>query len=391
MKETKTTVEETVNRITTTSVMDVMNKCLTDSMQLGMNLFYEPGTVVDDISTLTTEEWKAQRCQGIGGSDCSVIMGVNKWKSPVRLWLEKTGQAVAENVDWKKQFTFDCGHVMEPAIANAFSAMTDFKVGSDNRMLRHPSYPWMIGDLDGICFDQSGQKCGLEFKTTSPDNKRYWVGGILGQGAVCPKPEYICQVRHYMSVANIYRYYLICSFSNNAEDLCVIRIDRDMKEEKRLIEAEAQFWNQYVITGIRPPVTTLRADEFKDVIMPSLVDEKLSSTPVSLSSNGKSSLEELLKLTDEKKLLDEKAKKVEERMSALQMQILEELKTCSSSIGYVELPNGEKAVAKIEESNGRSSVDTKKLKSVYPEVYSDVYKPGKSSKKLKTWKQVKEL
>lgn len=38
------------------------------------------------------EEWLEYRKQGIGGSDASVVCGINRYKSPVELWMEKTNQ-----------------------------------------------------------------------------------------------------------------------------------------------------------------------------------------------------------------------------------------------------------------------------------------------------------
>ena len=37
------------------------------------------------------EEWLNARKKGIGGSDAACIIGLNKYKSNVRLWDEKTG------------------------------------------------------------------------------------------------------------------------------------------------------------------------------------------------------------------------------------------------------------------------------------------------------------
>ena len=37
-------------------------------------------------------DWLEYRKQGIGGSDASVVCGINRYKSPVELWLDKTGQ-----------------------------------------------------------------------------------------------------------------------------------------------------------------------------------------------------------------------------------------------------------------------------------------------------------
>ena len=45
-----------------------------------------------DTSRMSREEWLKVRTQGIGGSDVSVIAGINPYRSVYQLWLEKTGQ-----------------------------------------------------------------------------------------------------------------------------------------------------------------------------------------------------------------------------------------------------------------------------------------------------------
>lgn len=46
--------------------------------------------VVVKTNNLTKEEWLKYRTHGIGGSDVSVIAGINPYKSVYQLWLEKT-------------------------------------------------------------------------------------------------------------------------------------------------------------------------------------------------------------------------------------------------------------------------------------------------------------
>ena len=41
---------------------------------------------------LPHEKWLEYRRLGVGGSDASVICGINRWKSPIELWMEKTKQ-----------------------------------------------------------------------------------------------------------------------------------------------------------------------------------------------------------------------------------------------------------------------------------------------------------
>ena len=48
---------------------------------------------------LSHEEWLKYRTQGIGGSDVSILAGINPFKSVHQLWLEKTGQVELEEGD----------------------------------------------------------------------------------------------------------------------------------------------------------------------------------------------------------------------------------------------------------------------------------------------------
>ena len=48
--------------------------------------------VLASTENMSYEDWLEHRKLGIGGSDASVVCGINKYKSPVELWLDKTGQ-----------------------------------------------------------------------------------------------------------------------------------------------------------------------------------------------------------------------------------------------------------------------------------------------------------
>ncbi|MDR3541878.1 MAG: YqaJ viral recombinase family protein [Desulfosporosinus sp.] len=48
--------------------------------------------VLVSTQNMSKEEWLQWRTKGIGGSDASVACGLNRYKSPVELWMEKTGQ-----------------------------------------------------------------------------------------------------------------------------------------------------------------------------------------------------------------------------------------------------------------------------------------------------------
>ena len=46
-----------------------------------LNLNYEPDVLVEDITTLSHDEWKLYRTLGIGGSDAAAVCGISPWKT----------------------------------------------------------------------------------------------------------------------------------------------------------------------------------------------------------------------------------------------------------------------------------------------------------------------
>ena len=48
--------------------------------------------ILANTENIPYEEWLELRKKGIGGSDASIVCGINKYKSPVELWLDKTEQ-----------------------------------------------------------------------------------------------------------------------------------------------------------------------------------------------------------------------------------------------------------------------------------------------------------
>ena len=62
--------------------------------------------------------WMKLRNSGIGGSDAGVIAGLNRWKSPYQLWLEKTGQVEPEDLSDNEYVYW--GTVLEQVVADSY-------------------------------------------------------------------------------------------------------------------------------------------------------------------------------------------------------------------------------------------------------------------------------
>ena len=55
-----------------------------------------PANVLVSTEGMSYSDWLDYRRRGIGGSDASVVCGINCYKSPVELWMEKTNQLQAQ-------------------------------------------------------------------------------------------------------------------------------------------------------------------------------------------------------------------------------------------------------------------------------------------------------
>ena len=90
------------------------------------------------------EEWLNARKKGIGGSDASVILGFNPWKTPFELYIEKTSGEIRE-VDNEAVYW---GNVLEDIVAEEFTKRTGKKVRRRNQIFKHKEYDWMIANID---------------------------------------------------------------------------------------------------------------------------------------------------------------------------------------------------------------------------------------------------
>ena len=84
--------------------------------------------VLAKTSDMEKEEWLEHRRKGIGGSDAAAILGMNPWKSPMDVWLEKTGEFTRT----MKRTKDVLGTVLEDIVAREFMARTGLKVRRRN-------------------------------------------------------------------------------------------------------------------------------------------------------------------------------------------------------------------------------------------------------------------
>jgi len=88
--------------------------------------------VLTSTENLSREQWLAYRNLGIGGSDAPVVCGLNKYKSPLELWAEKTGQHLPKDAGEPAYW----GTRLESLIRDEFAIRTGIKVITVNQILQ---------------------------------------------------------------------------------------------------------------------------------------------------------------------------------------------------------------------------------------------------------------
>lgn len=309
-----------------------------------------------NVTTLTHKEWLEWRKKGIGGSDAGAICGMNKYRSPIAVYLDKTADEVVEK---PMNEAMRLGHDFEDYVKTRWMEETGKKAVRENYMLQHDEFPWMLADIDRRVV---GENAGLECKTCSP----YAAGKWENDGI---PPEYLIQCLHYMAVTGADRWYLACLILQQGMEFRVI--ERDEEAIKNLIQIEKDFWENNVLKHEMPaPDGSDAADEALTMLYPDSDPEKEVVEIEDLSLDRYDEINMLISdLTKEKK------------------QIEQSIKT--------EMKNAERAnldgrAISWKSCSGREGVDTKRLKKDHPDLYEEYKKVGKPYRRFTISKAPKE-
>lgn len=187
------------------------------------------------------EEWLEERRKSIGGSDAAALVGMNSCVSPYMLWVDKTGRLPPKEDNEAMRL----GRDLESYVARRFTEKTGKKVHVCSEFLKNPTYPFAHANIDRKV---TGEHAGLECKTTSIMNLSKFKNGEYPE-------NYYAQCVHYLAVTGFDRWYLaVLVLGKGFYDFT---IERDEDEINTLMKVEKDFWDNYVIPDIPPPVDGL--------------------------------------------------------------------------------------------------------------------------------------
>jgi putative phage-type endonuclease len=194
---------------------------------------------------LTQKQHEARR-HGIGASDAASVLGIDPWRTPLELWLEKVG--LAQKQDDRFGTPMYWGNLLESAVADAYQDLMGVKVRKSLITLKHRQHDFIICHLDRKI---EGQRKILECKTSFSREK--W-----GEPGTDEVPfNYLIQVQHQMAVTGYDEADIAVLISGNEFRYYTIQRDEDII--RRIVEAENEFWYEHVLSDL-PPEPSCRKD-----------------------------------------------------------------------------------------------------------------------------------
>jgi putative phage-type endonuclease len=181
--------------------------------------------------------WLKERQIGIGGSDVGAILGVNKYKTPFQVYLEKTEPITEVSEQFESAYW---GDQLEEVVAKEFEKRTGKKVRRDRKHYKHKDYPFMVANIDRRVV---GENAILECKTANQYLTKDWEDEEI-------PASYLLQVQHYMFVTGAEVGYIAVLIGG--QKFVWKEIARDEELIEMIINAEKDFWK--MVQDKTPPV-----------------------------------------------------------------------------------------------------------------------------------------
>lgn len=190
-------------------------------------------------------QWLAERRQGIGASESAAVLGLSPYKTPLDVYLEKTGEAPAQ-ADNEAMYW---GRELEGAILRRYQRDTGRELQTVQRTYRSALHPFMTATPDAVGSDRL-----VEVKTAGIRSAVEW--GDPGTDAV--PVAYLVQVTHQMIVTGHQLADLAVLIGG--QDYRVYAVPLDAELAAAIIEREATFWQ--AVEARQPPAPTTNAGAF---------------------------------------------------------------------------------------------------------------------------------
>lgn len=197
-------------------------------------------------------EWLAARRNGIGGSDIAAVAGLSPWRTPLTVWLEKTGQSDGDTINPVRAMI---GHALEPEAAKRYEEERGRKVQVCNLQLSADKpNDFRIGSVDRLCYcaDGSRPRGGKHLSVIRTDRALEIKSSSGPEWEEVPD-YYRAQTQHYMGLMPSIVAFDVPVVFTTIGLFRIYEVVRNEDEIEALKELGNDFWLRYVIPRVPPP------------------------------------------------------------------------------------------------------------------------------------------
>ena len=324
---------------------------------------------------LNNQDFTQDRMKFIGGSDIGAILGLSRYRTPIDVWLEKTGEDKSKEANLAMRF----GSFAEEFIAKEYAKATgqkllnhpsatthqehDFFKAHIDRFILKKNTPKFDDDLSDIFPPQFANQINknwveslLECKTANPFSQSQW--GDAGSDQV--PLVYLCQCAWYLAITQMEQMDLAVLFGN--QDFRIYTIRRDLELEHLILEKAYAFWECNVLQKQRPNVKNIQ--DCQKVFAKSVSNKKMEVSKATLSH--------LTQLP----LLHQQALAIEKEIDLIKQAVMQEMQDAE-----VLLHEG-LTIATWKAPKASLRIDTKRLQNDYPDLIKPYQAPIANTRRL---------
>ena len=312
---------------------------------------------------LINQDFSVDRTKYIGGSDIGAILGLSKFRTPLEVWMEKTGK----EVPIKDSLPLRFGSFAESFVADEYARATGQTLVHDQSTHIHAGHSFMSAHIDRFVIENKSNEDFsdsqgtlpskiLECKTANPFVQHEW--GEVGTDHV--PMAYLCQCIWYMAITNLEKTDLAVLFGNS--DFRIYEIQRDKDLENAILEKAKQFWNEHVLKDI-PPVGISEKD------YQTLFKKGDSSKSIEASI-------EIYQMLSQYHIINNEIAKQEEQISQIKQRLMNQMQDAESLLYHGKI------IATWKAPKPSYRLDSKRLEANEPELYQSYLTPIQNSRRL---------
>lgn len=239
-----------------------------------------------------SDEWHAVRQTGVGGSDVSVICGLNPWESAYTWAAKRLGRIPNE---FKTSNAMEWGTRLESVILQKFmEEHPELDIEADAGTWHHKDREWQIANPDALAVDRDGNNYIIEIKTARQND---WFDA---EGNPSVPVYYRTQVQWYLQTFG-YSKAIVAVFFRSEADYREFVIDADPFEQDLNLKT------------VESMMTLINADSMPDYSAPftSTLETVRKQHPdiddvdIELGNVGQSFIERLAMLDDAERVADQ--------------------------------------------------------------------------------------